>query len=674
MYANTEGEVGRAYKVHKHDRDHPLTQGIKTSLNLLADAAGWDLTKERSVKEAWRRGEAPPLAERSDGTVGEARRQAAPRAFIGGRRAHRARAGGGQGRGLRLQLPHDARLPRAPGRPHDRAVESAESADDQGARAGRCTPRRRREGGARLAAQPAVDHAAPRPPGQALPRRRAASPLRPRARARVHAPRAGRRLAPGDAAHQRSGGADGELGGRREKQAVRPHHVAGPPFRPFASGRRWVVATVDAEAVRGVGGSGARGSAKIKQISAAAAPRGARKWHALKPCRTSYLLLLAWLVNGLLLLVGACWLVSAILMLRAKKVGREITPEQDALLDQYWANLWRAFGLATVTWLFVQDPIKVFLAAGHLAHYNAQHPRPRPRQVRAALPPHADLAPARGALIECTWVDRTIGWVYRCHKAMKYCPLEFEPSTAGRHRCDMAGARGAPFRDACEPRESRDVGVGVAADVGGRRVRRRNVARREHRPSQFLLPPHRRSRHAARRRGAHARPCAKLLVAGGANFTNAFVHTPICCPSRSSYLTGRYLQNSLTIQNDAYNGCGNATWAAARAAHLCRPPAGGGLRHFVRWQVPEHVRAAEQRALPNAQRAVVLHRAAGLERLARPAGNSRTTTARSRTTAPCRSTATGRSRTICPTSSSTTRDPLSRRSSGRSRACRGSPC
>ena len=95
-----------------------------------------------------------------------------------------------------------------------------------------------------------------------------------------------------------------------------------------------------------------------------------------------------WLNVGLLLLVGACWLVSAILMLRAKKVGREITPEQDALLDEYWANLWRAFGLATVTWLFVQDPIKVFL-----------HPRPRPRQVRAALPPHADLAAARGALI-----------------------------------------------------------------------------------------------------------------------------------------------------------------------------------------------------------------------------------------------------------------------------------
>ena len=61
---------------------------------------------------------------------------------------------------------------------------------------------------------------------------------------------------------------------------------------------------------------------------------------------------------------------------------------------------------------------------------------------------------------------------------------------------------------------------------------------------------------------AHMPAVRELLVAGGANFTNAFVHTPICCPSRSSYLTGRYLQNSLTIQNDAYSGCGNATWAA----------------------------------------------------------------------------------------------------------------
>ena len=81
-----------------------------------------------------------------------------------------------------------------------------------------------------------------------------------------------------------------------------------------------------------------------------------------------------WLNVGLLLLVGACWLVSAILMLRAKKVGREITPEQDALLDEYWANLWRAFGLATVTWLFVQDPIKA-VPPSILDHGRAKYAR-----------------------------------------------------------------------------------------------------------------------------------------------------------------------------------------------------------------------------------------------------------------------------------------------------------
>ena len=63
--------------------------------------------------------------------------------------------------------------------------------------------------------------------------------------------------------------------------------------------------------------------------------------------------------------------------------------------------------------------------------------------------------------------------------------------------------------------------------------------------------------------GADRMPILRHRIAThGANFTNAFVHTPICCPSRSSYLSGRYLQNSLTFQNGAADGCANASWAA----------------------------------------------------------------------------------------------------------------
>eukprot|EP00940_MAST-03C_sp_MAST-3C-sp2_P000795 g795.t1 len=52
----------------------------------------------------------------------------------------------------------------------------------------------------------------------------------------------------------------------------------------------------------------------------------------------------------------------------------------------------------------------------------------------------------------------------------------------------------------------------------------------------------------------------ELLGEAGVTFDNAFVHTPICCPSRSSFLSGRYLQNSGTFQNSIVTGCSNQTW------------------------------------------------------------------------------------------------------------------
>ena len=78
-------------------------------------------------------------------------------------------------------------------------------------------------------------------------------------------------------------------------------------------------------------------------------------------------------------------------------------------------------------------------------------------------------------------------------------------------------------------------------------------------------------------------PQLKALVTDqGVEMTKAYVHTPICCPSRSSFLTGRYLHNSLITENDIAHGCANASWAAEpeKRTYAVHAKAAGYATHY----------------------------------------------------------------------------------------------
>ncbi|KAG7341323.1 sulfatase [Nitzschia inconspicua] len=59
-----------------------------------------------------------------------------------------------------------------------------------------------------------------------------------------------------------------------------------------------------------------------------------------------------------------------------------------------------------------------------------------------------------------------------------------------------------------------------------------------------------------------------LLQEQGVTFQNAFVHTPVCCPSRSSILTGRYLHHGDLAHNNSIAGnCYGDAWREVTEPH-----------------------------------------------------------------------------------------------------------
>ena len=61
--------------------------------------------------------------------------------------------------------------------------------------------------------------------------------------------------------------------------------------------------------------------------------------------------------------------------------------------------------------------------------------------------------------------------------------------------------------------------------------------------------------------GMEPLPKARSWIAeNGVTFENSFVSTPVCCPSRSSILTGLYQPNSRVVNNSLEGNCWGTEW------------------------------------------------------------------------------------------------------------------
>ena len=58
-----------------------------------------------------------------------------------------------------------------------------------------------------------------------------------------------------------------------------------------------------------------------------------------------------------------------------------------------------------------------------------------------------------------------------------------------------------------------------------------------------------------------------VMADNGATYSNGFAATPICCPSRSSFQTGRYIHSVGVTNNTIVGGCSGVAWEAGPEKH-----------------------------------------------------------------------------------------------------------